>query len=84
MTTKETVIGFNKWLFDNKMVPNSSFYWFQYEEKNSRFFKLDELYDIYISNNSIQNYMNEKEIRLKNQLNILTKTADENEQWRYM
>lgn len=60
---KETTINFNKWLFENKLVPNSSFLWFNYTESRETviFFQLEELYDIFISKGKISDLINKKQ-----------------------
>lgn len=46
---KERALSFNRWLFENDIVPNSSFLWFQTtaERAQIRFFELDFLYDVF-------------------------------------
>lgn len=63
---KYDVIKFNKWLFDKKFVPNSSFLWFKCDipPEDIRFFELGELYDIFSSGISIEEYDAQKEKRL--------------------
>lgn len=47
---KEKSIKFNKWLFSNKLAPNSSFLWFRYDYKREdvRFYEIEHLYSAFI------------------------------------
>lgn len=68
--TKEKSIGFNRWLFDNKLAPNSSFLWFRYDYSRDdvRFYKIEQLYEAYISDIHFSQF--EKAVALNNQLSF--------------
>lgn len=46
---KTKSIEFSKWLFDNKLAPNSSFLWFRYDysRENVRFYEIENLYSAF-------------------------------------
>lgn len=60
---KQKTIDFNKWLFDKKLVPNSSFLWFDYTESRDsvRFFELEDLFDVFIEGKSLKEFKKDKE-----------------------
>lgn len=65
--SRQQGIAFNKWLFDNKLVPNSSFMWFNHEasREDVRFFDLEELYSVFSSGEDFSKYALEKSIKMQ-------------------
>ena len=49
----EKVVHFNKWLFDNNLVPNSSFLWFNHTLNREEvcFHELKDLFEVFDTNN---------------------------------
>lgn len=72
---KDKAVGFCKWLFDNKLVPNSSFLWFCYEKSREdvRFMRLDELYDVFEQGGSWEEFVSKKQKSLMEELNKFIK-----------
>lgn len=67
----EKIVAFNKWLFDNKIVPNSSFLWFDYTLSRDEvcFYELEDLFNAYDSGKTIEEF----KIEQRNKINDITK-----------
>ena len=63
----EKVVDFNKWLFDNNIVPNSSFLWFDHTLSNKEvcFYELKDLFEAFDSKKTISEFKIEQQNRLE-------------------
>ena len=68
---KEKIVDFNKWLFDNNIVPNSYFLWFDSSTSRNKiqFYDLGDLFEAYDSGKTIAEFKKEQQNKVDDFIN---------------